>query len=95
MDLIHAIDKFIAEANNFENVPVEHDVTHQRIYVPRMVAEVQWTCNRGHIIDKWHEACNSSNDPSAYYIRFYCYMDTRNKELMLQWILDHSEHNYI
>lgn len=89
-----AIDKFICENNNFERVSYHHRFADIDIMVPRFIAEAKWSCNVEHMIDKWNEATRRT-DCYGYFVKFYCEMDTCNKEAMVDWILNHRERGYI
>lgn len=92
MDNIRAVDKFVAEATNY--CLVEADYFSKKVYVPQFLAEVEWGCNREHLIGKWLDAV-ACQEPSAYLVKFYCQLDGGNKERLINWIIEHGEHQFM
>lgn len=56
--------------------------------VPQFLAEVRWTCNFDHMYQKWCTAINDT-DTNSYLVKFYAELDDRNRELLLEWIMEH------
>lgn len=92
MDNIHAIDKFVAEATSYRLV--EADFFGEKIYVPQFITDVNWSCDREHMVHKWKLA-TASKDPNAYLIRFYSMLDCTNAALLSNWIIEHGEHQFM
>jgi hypothetical protein len=93
MDAIHAIDKFVAEATNYNLVMV--DLPNKRRCVPQFIAEVKWNCNLEHMVDKWLNIAESHDDPSSYLVHFYCQLSNDNRERLLKWIIERGEHKFM
>lgn len=90
IDAMKGINKFMYFSWNYESV--YHDtitVDGERIsrYIPRMVEEVNWSCNREHIINKWFE-CTDMNNPHAYMSKFYSELGGENRIKVMEWILN-------
>ncbi len=55
--------------------------------VPQFLVEVKWTCNFDHMYQKWRIAVHDAN-PNSYLVKFYAELDDRNRELLLEWIME-------
>lgn len=88
---MEAINRWIYHAWNYEMCPIAvpdyANNCSKRIYVPRFLAEVKWTCNLQHMVDKWKLACLSQNE-SAYLMTFYANLDNDNRRALLEWVLE-------
>ena len=56
-------------------------------YVPRVITETKWNCDLDHIVSKWSEATKSDN-PDAYFVRFYAELSADNRRAFLNSIID-------
>ena len=87
---IDAINKFMFYCWNYDTIShtwetfCGEEVTQ---YVPEFLVKVNWTCNFNHMHEKWKEATSKA---SAYdYIpRFYAEIDSENRRIMLEWIVE-------
>ena len=58
--------------------------------VPQFLAEVKWTCNFDHMLSKWKIATHDAN-ANSYLVKFYAELDDRNRELLLEWVMEHYD----
>lgn len=55
-------------------------------YLPEFIVKVKWTCNIEHMHYKWLSATRSHNT-DAYLVRFYAELDTTNRMLLMEWVM--------
>lgn len=92
---IKAINKWVFFCWNYHTV--HHtweagDGTIRSAYIPEFLANVDWTCNFDHILKKWRDITNDGNGNSSECVpSFYAELDDSNRELLLEWIMEHYE----
>ena len=89
---LEAINKFCYESLNFESVHYNwrtYKKGMEGTYVPKFLAECKWTCDPDHIVSKWLEAANQMSTPAAF-IFFYARLDSRNQDIMAEWIFNNG-----
>lgn len=84
-----AINKWVFFSLNYNVVPYTNKNNNNEIvHVPEFIPAIKWTCPINHMIAKW-ELVTQSENPYTYLIKFYIELDTRNRMLLLEWILGH------
>lgn len=88
---MEAVNRWLFHGWNYElvsiAVPDYANNASKLVYVPRFIAEAKWTCNLHHMISKWQQACDSQH-PDAYLVAFYASLDTFNRRILLEWVLE-------
>ena len=83
-----AINKWVYFSLNYDVVPYTYpDDKDSIIYVPEFMVEVKWTCPISHMIGKWKYATRTE-DAHTYLIRFYTELDSTNRTLLMEWIMN-------
>lgn len=86
-----AINKWLFHGWNYKVVPITFTTpggVSVTPYVPEFLKEIKWTCHISHMLEKWKNATQSQN-PDAYMTKFYAALDNDNRQLLLEWIIQH------
>lgn len=87
---IEAVNRWLFHGWNYDiaevAIPDYPNRYSKNVTIPRFLAEVKWTCNLPHMIEKWKEACWSRNT-DAYMVTFYANLDNENRRRLLEWVL--------
>ena len=97
---MESINRFCYESLNYESVYYEWQMPWNKgriaLYVPRFIAEIAWTCDTDHMVEKWIKALRYAQ-PAAFVI-FYVNLDATNQDKMAEWIMKNGTcgggHNY-
>lgn len=90
---IKAINKWVFFGWNYPCIQHEWTAANgdQRSgIVPQFLVEVKWTCNFDHMYQKWCIAVHDT-DPNSYLVKFYAELDDSNRELLLEWVMEHYD----
>lgn len=58
--------------------------------LPAFLVEAKWTCNLDHMLEKWHKSIKNG-DVHSYLTRFYADLDTENRKILLEWVLQNYQ----
>lgn len=76
-----AINKWMYFGWNYKSM------CHKGKFVPKFLAEVKWTCNYEHMLEKW-ESVTDRNVTNAYLVSFYAELDMPNRQALLEWVMN-------
>lgn len=64
--------------------------------LPDFLFGVKWTTSLDHMVNKWNTACDHTDDPYGYFMRFYTDLDKENQERLVTWAVSkwNIEHNF-
>ena len=85
---ITAVNKWLYYGWNYPSVPYTYNngAEDKTRHLPQFIVEVKWTCNMARMVGKWDKAIECSN-PNAYLTNFYAELDTRNRQLLIEWVM--------
>lgn len=82
------VTKWFYYCMNYSLVECFHTILNKPCYVPDVVANAEWHCNRDHMINKWYGAVRRANDPASNIPYFFAELDTTNREIMINWVME-------
>lgn len=88
-----AINKWLFFGWNYETICHEWksgNGEQKTGYFPAFLVKVKWTCNFDHMVGKWSEAIRSG-DCHSYLARFYAELDTTNRQMLLEWVMQNYQ----
>lgn len=88
---IEAINKWMYFTWNFGYMSFEGNDYVPAGWYPEFLIETKWNCPLPHMVSKWQQACNATNDAHAIFSRFYAELGIYNRRALLEWILDNYD----
>ena len=83
-----AIHEFVWTAINYESVLYQFKSSDRETYIPRFVAEPNWSCNTDHMASKWIGIAEDDAPGYGRLVKFYLQLDNGNQLALMEWILN-------
>ena len=84
-----AVNRFQFHAWNYPYADEPYELPDgTRCKFPRFIMEVDWNCNRAHMINKWLHAVRD-DESNSYMPRFYAELSSDNRQRLIKWVITH------
>ena len=83
-----AIHEFVWTAINYETVLYKFRFSDMETYIPRFVAEPNWTCDTDHLASKWIGIAESDKYGYGRLVEFYLQLGSANQIALMEWMLN-------
>ena len=84
-----AVNRFQFHAWNYPYSDEPYELPDgTRCKFPRFIMEVDWNCNRAHMINKWLHAVRD-DESNSYMPRFYAELSSDNRQRLIKWVIKH------